>query len=63
MIIYRFFLIIIAAVCISCSEEIKPNKVDLNQVEPDGSTDDRYLFRKEIKEQEWRDKRYKKDTF
>ncbi len=48
----------------ACSEDVKPNRVELEQLEIDGSTNDRYLFRKEIEKERERKKRFReKENF
>ena len=46
-----------------CGEEPESNYVDPEQIEYDGSTNDRYLFRDIIEKEKKRDERYKKDEF
>ncbi|MFC1671287.1 hypothetical protein ACFL20_12920 [Spirochaetota bacterium] len=59
-----FCLIIILIFSIpSCKKKVKKNLVDIKQIEIDGSTNDRYLFRNDIKRQEWLKNRYKKEKF
>jgi len=65
----RFVIISVSlAVAISCAfggckDKKKPNMVDMEQFEFDGSSNDRYLFKDSIEEQKKRDERYKKDNF
>ncbi|PKL41342.1 MAG: hypothetical protein CVV44_01525 [Spirochaetae bacterium HGW-Spirochaetae-1] len=55
----------VAVACASagCKEKKKPNMVDMEQFEFDGSSNDRYLFKDTIEEQKKRDEQYKKDNF
>ncbi len=48
----------------ACVDERQPDaKVPLNQVNPDDSTNYRFIFRREIYEQDCRERRYEKDPF
>lgn len=47
----------------SCKKKEDPKTVDLDQIESDGSTNDRYLFKNEIEREKWREGRYKKKKF
>jgi len=59
---YRVVLSVMTAgfLFFACGEDVKPNRVELEQIEIDGSTNDRYLFRKEIEKERERKKRFKK---
>ncbi|MCL1864263.1 MAG: hypothetical protein FWF73_00430 [Spirochaetes bacterium] len=57
------FLIILAALIFNCKEKKKPPWIDMRAVQPDGSYDDKFIFRKEIEEEQRRTNRYKKDHF
>jgi len=47
----------------SCGKKSEPRFVDMDQVEVDGSTDDRYEFKEEIEKEKKRKRRYKKEEF
>ncbi len=56
-------MILMAALCggvTSCSKKKKSRKVEFEQIEIDGSTNDRYLFREEIRKEKERQKRSEK---
>ena len=57
------FLILLTALILNCKEKKKPDWIDMRAVQFDGSYDDKYIFRKEIEEQQKRSNRYKKNNF
>ena len=59
-----FFLILLSALLFNCKEDKKkPPWIDIRAVQPDGSYDDKFIFRKEIEKEQKRTNRYKKDKF
>jgi hypothetical protein len=46
-----------------CRKKNEPNTVEFEQIETDGSVDDRYQFRGEIQKQRERDRRYHRESF
>ncbi len=59
----KWFLIFLTGLLLvipSCGEDVKPRKVEFEQIEFDGSSNDRYLFREEIKKERERRKRSQK---
>ena len=53
-----FFLIIVTAFILNCKDKKKPAWIDMRAVQPDGSYDDKFIFRKEIEEEQRRANRY-----
>jgi hypothetical protein len=47
----------------ACRKKNEPNTVEFEQIETDGSVDDRYQFREEIQKQRERDRRYHRESF
>jgi len=58
-----FSAILIVSIFAGCKEKKEQPMVDMDTIKTDGSHDDRYIFQKEIKKEERREKRYKKNNF
>ena len=56
-------LIILCQLFVFCSGNQEPNMVDPDQLNPDGTTNYRYIFKDLIEKQKWEKNRYKKDDF
>lgn len=62
--IYIIFIIfLIFTIFIGCGKKEEHHMVDMDTLKTDGSHDDKYIFKKEIEKQEYRDKKYKKNNF
>ena len=57
------YIIIFLIFLTSCKEKIQPNRVDIKQINDDGSNNEKFIFRKEIIKEKWRKNRYKKEKF
>jgi len=57
------FLILLTALILNCKEEKQPDWIDMRAVQTDGSYDDKFIFKKEIEEEQRRSNRYKKNIF
>ena len=57
------FLILLTALIFNCKDKERPPWIDMRAVQSDGSYDDKFIFRKNIEEQQRRENRYKKDHF
>jgi len=57
------FLILLTALILNCKDKKRPPWIDMRAVQPDGSYDDKFIFRKEIEEEQRRANKYKKDNF
>jgi len=55
--------LIIIAIASGCGKKEKAPMVDMDTIKTDGSHDDKYIFKKEIEKEEYRDKKYKKNNF
>ena len=56
-------LILLTALILNCKEKKKPDWIDMRAVQTDGSYDDKFIFKKEIEEEQRRSNRYKKNIF
>jgi hypothetical protein len=61
--ISAFFLILLVVLLFNCKEKKRPPWIDMRVMQSDGSFDDKYLFKKEIEEEQQRTNKYKKDKF
>jgi len=61
--ISALFLILLTAILFNCKDKKNPPWIDMRAVQPDGSFDDKFIFRKEIEKEEKRANRYNKDKF
>jgi hypothetical protein len=53
----------VALVTAACSEKIEPNRVDLDQIEHDESTNYQSLFKDAMEKEKDRSRRYHRDEF
>lgn len=64
---YRAAAIILSVIILTINTGCKKEKprplIDMDTIKTDGSHDDRYIFRKEIEKEEYRDKKYQKKDF
>ena len=58
-----FLLIILTALIFNCKDKKKPDWIDMRAVQPDGSFDDKFIFKKEIEKEQRRSNKYKKGDF
>lgn len=58
-----FIILFLIIIFIGCEKAPERNRVELEQIEIDGSNNDRHIFRNEIKREKWLKNRYKKDEF
>ncbi|MCL2155571.1 MAG: hypothetical protein FWH53_07910 [Leptospirales bacterium] len=57
------FLVLLTALIFNCKDKKRPPWIDMRAVQADGSYDDKFIFRKEIEEEQKRTDRYKRDNF
>lgn len=59
-----YFILFFAALnSVGCNEDTKQNLIDIKNFDLDGSLNDKYIFRNEIKKEKESKKRYQKHPF
>jgi hypothetical protein len=59
----HILMLLMLILSFSCKEKIETNRVDMEQIKPDESTDYEYIFKDRIQNDEEKKMRYKKKEF